>query len=68
MPLFGGLFKSKDGSKSSKAKNQTTQAPVAAQQYPAWQESWERTTVATDEIHELVHLATQEMKARGMLR
>ncbi|KAF2754178.1 hypothetical protein EJ05DRAFT_504281 [Pseudovirgaria hyperparasitica] len=65
MPFFGSLFK-KDGTKASKGKLNAAQAPTTVQQYPPWQESWERATVNATEIHELIHLATQEMKSRDL--
>ena len=66
MPFFKNVFKSKDGPRSASkaAKYGTTVEPVA-QPKPRWEESWTRAHVAPEEIQELVHVCTQEMKSRG---
>ena len=63
MPFFKIVFTTKDGSRSgSKAdKNDLPAAPPK----PRWEESWTRKDVDVGEIQELVHVCTQEMKARG---
>ena len=66
MPFFKNLFQSKDGSRSaSKAgKYGDNNEPVLPPK-PRWEESWSRKDVAPEEIQELVHGCTQEMKSRG---
>lgn len=61
MPFFKSVFHSKDKQKGAK----TAPEPVAPPK-PRWEESWTRKDVAPDEIQELIHVCTQEMKSRGM--
>jgi len=64
MPFFKNVFKSKDGPRSaSKAANHDE---PAAKPKPRWEESWSRKEVAPEDIQELIHGCTQEMKSRGM--
>jgi hypothetical protein len=67
MPFFSSIFKSKDGSRSAKAgKNGDNDANgQVAQPKPRWEESWTRKQVEPEEIQELIHVCTQEMKTRG---
>ena len=66
MPFFSSIFKSKDGSRSAKGgKNGNDANGQVAQLKPRWEESWTRKDVAPDEIQELIHVCTQEMKTRG---
>jgi hypothetical protein len=61
MPFFKNVFKPKDASRSgSKAEASSEPAPR-----PRWEEAWSRKDVAPEEIQELVHVCTQEMKSRG---
>ena len=61
MPFFKNVFKSKDPSRSgSKAEASSEPAPR-----PRWEDAWSRKEVAPEEIQELVHVCTQEMKSRG---
>lgn len=61
MPFFKHVFKSKDPSRSgSKADASSEPAPR-----PRWEDAWSRKDVAPEEIQELVHVCTQEMKSRG---
>jgi hypothetical protein len=60
MPFFKSVFHSKDKQKGAK----TAPEPVAPPK-PRWEESWTRKDVAPDEIQELIHVCTQEMKSRG---
>lgn len=60
MPFFKNVFNSKDKQKSAKSDLE----PVAPPK-PRWEESWTRKEVAPEEIQELVHVCTQEMKSRG---
>ncbi|KAH5039821.1 hypothetical protein HBI74_023170 [Parastagonospora nodorum] len=64
MPFFKNVFKSKDGPRSaSKAANHDE--PVAKPK-PRWEESWSRKEVAPEDIQELIHGCTQEMKSRAL--
>lgn len=61
MPFFKNVFKTKDPSRSgSKAEASSEPAPR-----PRWEDAWSRKDVAPEEIQELVHVCTQEMKSRG---
>jgi hypothetical protein len=64
MPFFKNVFKSKDGSRSGSKAAKYDDQPVAAPK-PRWEEAWSRKEVAPDEIQELIHVCTQEMKSRG---
>ncbi|CAN9097974.1 hypothetical protein CC77DRAFT_485377 [Alternaria alternata] len=61
MPFFKSVFHSKDKQKGAK----TAPEPVAPPK-PRWEESWTRKDVAPDEIQELIHVCTQEMKSRAL--
>jgi hypothetical protein len=61
MPSFTKLFRSKDVSK--KATVPTSKSNVSVK--PQWVDSWLRTRVDPDEVVELLHGCTQEMKSRG---
>lgn len=63
MPFFKNVFRSKDGPRSA-SKAGHHDAPVAPPK-PRWEESWSRKDVAPEEIQELIHVCTQEMKSRG---
>jgi len=60
MPFFKNVFTSKDKQKAAK-----TSTEPAAPPKPRWEESWTRKDVAPEEIQELIHVCTQEMKSRG---
>jgi hypothetical protein len=32
---------------------------------PVWEDAWQRTSVAPEEVHELLHGCTLELKSRG---
>ena len=64
MPFFSKVFKSKDG-QAKKAS-----APVAngnTYKKPQWSDAWIRTRVDPEEVAELLHLCTAELKSRGLL-
>jgi hypothetical protein len=69
MPFFKNVFKSKDGSRSaskaSKYPDQTS-ADAAGPPKPRWEDAWARKDVAPEEIQELIHVCTQEMKSRAL--
>ncbi|KAJ5032010.1 morphogenesis protein [Bipolaris maydis] len=60
MPFFKNVFNSKD-----KQKSKTAPEPAAPPK-PRWEESWTRKEVAPEEIQELVHVCTQEIKSRAL--
>lgn len=65
MPGFFPRLKARDGAKSKK-KN-AFNAPGGLQvQKPRWEDAYTRKTVEPEEIHELLHYCTAELKARGM--
>ncbi|KAH7372333.1 hypothetical protein BKA66DRAFT_176990 [Pyrenochaeta sp. MPI-SDFR-AT-0127] len=68
MPFFKNVFKSKDGPRSaSKAgKYATDGSEAVAPPKPRWEDSWSRKDVAPEEIQELIHVCTQEMKSRAL--
>lgn len=63
MPFFKKVFGSKDGSRAAKAGHADNKP--AAPPKPRWEESWTRKEVAPDEIQDLIHMCTQELKSRG---
>lgn len=66
MPLFS-RFKSKGAQPASKGKNLANGANgnLAPLKPTRWQSRWESTVIVPDEIVELVHVCTAEMKSRG---
>ncbi len=65
MSFFSNLFK-KDGATSSKgSKNLQNGHAASAPLKPRWEDAWTRKDVGPDEVHELIHVCTQEMKSRG---
>ncbi|KAF2498476.1 hypothetical protein BU16DRAFT_295577 [Lophium mytilinum] len=68
MPSFKNFFKSKDGSRSaSKAgKYADHNAGPVAPPKPHWDDAWSRKDVAPEEIQELIHVCTKEMKSRAL--
>jgi hypothetical protein len=70
MPFFKNVFKSKEGSrfasKAGKYADQQNGGPVVPPK-PRWEEAWSRKDVAPEEIQELIHVCTQEMKSRGTM-
>src|SRR5690606_35797622 len=63
MPFFSRVFKSR-GAGSKKASALDVEG-VAEKPKPRWEDSWSRTELDSEEIRELVHEVTQEMKSRG---
>ncbi|KAJ8112268.1 hypothetical protein OPT61_g5333 [Boeremia exigua] len=61
MPFFKNVFKSKDPSRSGSKAEASEPAPR-----PRWEDSWSRKDIAPEEIQELVHVCTQEMKSRAV--
>ncbi|EQL02000.1 hypothetical protein OCS_02285 [Ophiocordyceps sinensis CO18] len=65
MPGFFSRLKGRDGAKTKK-KN-ALDAPGGLQlQKPKWADAYTRRTVEPEEIHELLHYCTAELKARGL--
>ena len=69
MPLFS-RFKNKGAQPASKGKNfgDTANGGIEAPQPRGYQSRWESTVIVPEEVQELVHVCTAEMKSRGMLR
>lgn len=69
MPFFRNVFKSREGSRSAskagKYADQQNGGPVVPPK-PRWEEAWSRKDVAPEEIQELIHFCTQEMKSRAL--
>ncbi|KAF2201109.1 hypothetical protein GQ43DRAFT_47046 [Delitschia confertaspora ATCC 74209] len=70
MPFFKNVFKSKEGgsraaSKAGKYLDQADGGNVA-QPKPRWEDAWSRKSVAPEEMQELIHVCTQEMKSRAL--
>ena len=63
MPFFKNVFKSKDASRNNSKADPSSESQAPK---PRWENAWSRKDVAPDEIQELVHFCTQEMKSRGM--
>ena len=61
MPFFSKVFK-RDG--AAKSKSQLNDAPAAPAK-PRWEESWSRKEIAPEEVQELIHACSLEMKSRG---
>jgi len=70
MPFFSKVFKSKDSAgATSKAKRDAAPVEVGgpvAPPVPQWEDAWLCKTVAPEDVQELIHECTQEMKSRGM--
>ncbi|KAF2663048.1 hypothetical protein K491DRAFT_616949 [Lophiostoma macrostomum CBS 122681] len=68
MPFFKNVFRSKDGprSKSAAGKYADGRDEPVAQPKPRWEDAWSRKDVAPEEIQELIHVCTQEMKSRAL--
>lgn len=64
MPGFLSRLKARDGSK--KKKNNAKNLAHALPQKPLWDDAYARSSVDPDEVHELLHFCTMELKARGM--
>lgn len=63
MPSFFSRKKGKDG---PKVKKGAQQAPVAEPSKPRWEDAWMRKEVEAEEVQELLHGCTVELKSRGM--
>jgi len=63
MPFFSKVFKTKDSSAKKQAKLNGN--GHIAPPKPQWTDAWLRTRVSPEEVQELLHGCTNEMKARG---
>ena len=62
MPFFSRVFKSKDDTDKKKASHLTNgNVPVKKQ----WSDAWIRTRVDPEEVVELLHACSSEIKSRG---
>ena len=69
MPFFSKVFRRDGQGASAKAKKNAGQniGGALAPPKPRWEDAWTRKDVSPEEIQELIHECTQEMKSRGML-
>jgi hypothetical protein len=67
MPFFS-RFKNKGAQPASKGKGQSDLAngKGAEPHKPRWQATWNSKQVVPEEVEELIHACTAEMKTRGM--
>lgn len=63
MPGLFSRLKGKDS--KSKKKNAGNDLPTFSK--PTWDDAWTRKSVDPEEIHELLHFCTEELKARGTI-
>ncbi|TLD26291.1 hypothetical protein E2P81_ATG08103 [Venturia nashicola] len=63
MPFFSNLFK-RDA--SSKSKKNVAPGEDVVQIKPRWEEAWSRKEVSPEEVQELIHDCSQEMKSRAL--
>ncbi|KAK3394234.1 hypothetical protein B0H63DRAFT_387495 [Podospora didyma] len=66
MPSLFSRFKGRDGSKTKSKKYGTDQLADQLPPKPQWDDAWTRKTVEPEEIQDLVHLCTAELKARAL--
>lgn len=67
MGFFSKAFKKGDSSTSSRAQSRAAKEvpqPIQTSQ-STYGDAWTRKEVAADEVQELLHVCTQEMKSRG---
>lgn len=64
MPGLFSRLKGRDGQR--KKKNAAQNLANASPQKPKWDDAYTRKSVEPEEIHELLHFCTTELKARGM--
>jgi hypothetical protein len=63
MPFFSKVFKGRDGQPKKNV------APIAngdTHKKPQWSDAWVRTRVDPEEVVELLHLCTADLKSRGL--
>jgi hypothetical protein len=64
MPGLFSRLKARDGAKSRKKDAGQSSADLASLQ-PKWTDAYARTSVEPEEIHELIHCCTVELKTQG---
>lgn len=63
MSFFSRVFKSKGAAAKKGAALDIEGA--AEKPKPRWEDAWSRTELDSEEVRELIHECTQEMKSRG---
>jgi len=63
MPFFTKVFRSKDAA-TKKSSNPVSNGDAHSK--PQWSDAWLRTRVDPEEVAELLHLCTAELKSRGV--
>lgn len=63
MPFFSKVFKSKDETNKKAAPLTNGNKPVKK----PWSDAWLRTRVDPEEVAELLHICTAEIKSRGAI-
>ena len=72
MPFFSKVFRAKDGAGAGAAASSSPSASALEQgagyapPKPRWEDAWLRTEVDPDEVQQLLHGCTVEVKSRGM--
>ncbi|KAK8168320.1 hypothetical protein BKA80DRAFT_308106 [Phyllosticta citrichinensis] len=67
MPFFSKVFKPKDGAKGKGGKyGDFSDGTANAPPKPRWQDSWSWKQVSPDQVQELIHVCTQELKSRAL--
>lgn len=68
MPGLFSRIRGKDGQGKTKSKKGANADDLAHQlpQKPQWDDAYTRTSVDPEEVGELIHACTEELKARGM--
>lgn len=64
MPFLSKVFKNKDAA-STRSKLGVHSEPAPPPK-PKWEEAWNRTTVQPEDVVELLHVCTEELKSRGI--
>ena len=67
MGVFSRVFKKGDSAASSRAQSRAARdGPQPVQVQPKrYEDAWARKDVGADEVQELLHMCTQELKSRG---
>lgn len=65
MPFFSKVFKSKDGAGQTKKTVDSAGAMAPPPTKPKFASTWDSTEVIMDEVQELIHCCTLEMKSRA---
>lgn len=69
MPGLFSRIRGKDGQGKTKSKKGANVDDLTHQlpQKPTWEDAYARTSVDPEEVGELIHACSEELKARGML-